>query len=134
MNYTNEEKYKRNNNIERLSINFLPNKKGQPGKLLEQTAFNTRPKIEEHVLIVMKKSIHEAHLSQPLQTNNKQFKIAVTFLTGYNGIFNVTDKNDKFYFTKSITDDDGFIQLTTPAGAYELEILNIQIKRVIFNE
>ena len=44
----------------------------------------------------MDKSTHEEHLSQPLQTNNKQFKIAVTFLTGYNGIFNVTNSN-KFF-------------------------------------
>ena len=58
------------------------------------------------MLIVMDKSIHEEHLFQPLQTNNKQFKIAVTFISGYNGIFNVTDKNNKFYFAKSITDDD----------------------------
>ena len=80
-----------------------------PSKILEQIAFNTRPKIEEHLLIVMDKSIHEEHLSQPLQTNNKQFKIAVTFLTGYNGIFNVTDKNNKIYFMKSISDGDGYI-------------------------
>ena len=33
----------------------------------------------------MDKFIHEEHLSQPLQTNNKQFKIAVSFLTGYKG-------------------------------------------------
>ena len=50
-------------------------------KLLQHIAFNTRPKIEEHVLIVMDKSTHEEHLFQPLKTNNKQFKIAVTFLT-----------------------------------------------------
>ena len=50
----------------------------------------------------MDKSAHEEHLSQPLQTNNKQFKTAITFLTVYNGIFNVTDKNNKFYFAKSI--------------------------------
>ena len=66
-----------------------------PSKLLEQIAYNTRPKIEEHMLIVMDKSTHEEHLSQPLQTN-KQFKIAVTFLTGCNGIFNITNKNNKF--------------------------------------
>ena len=53
-----------------------------PSKLLEQKAFNTRPKIEEHMLVVMNKSIHDEHLSQPLQTNNKQFKIAVTFIFG----------------------------------------------------
>ena len=48
-----------------------------PSKLLEQIAFNTRPKKEEHLLIVMNKSIHEEHLSQPQQTNNKQFKLAI---------------------------------------------------------
>ena len=52
------------------------------------------------MLTVMHKSTHEEHLSEPLQTNMKQFKIAVTFLTGYNGIFNVTNNNNKFQFTK----------------------------------
>ena len=32
-----------------------------PGKLLEQISFNTRPKIEEHMLIVMDKSTHEEY-------------------------------------------------------------------------
>ena len=36
-----------------------------PSKLLEQIAFITRPKIEEHVLIVMDKSDHDEHLAQP---------------------------------------------------------------------
>ena len=105
-----------------------------PSKLLEQIAFNTRPKIEEHLLIVMDKSTHEEHLSQPLQKNNKQFKIAVTFLTGYNGIFNVTNANNKFYFTKSVSDEDGFVQITISFGAYELENLNNEIKRIIIDE
>ena len=80
-----------------------------PSKLLEQIAYNTRPKIEEHMLIVMDQSTHEEHLSQPLQTNNKQYKIGVTFLTGYDGIFNITNSNIKFCFIKSITDKDGYI-------------------------
>ena len=63
-----------------------------PSKLLEQIAFNTKPKIEEHMLIVMDKSSHEEPLFQPLQTNNKQFKIAVTCLTTYNSLYNVTKK------------------------------------------
>ena len=104
-----------------------------PSKLLEQIAFNTRPKIEEHMLIVMDKSTHEEHLSQPLRTNNKQFKIAISFLTAYNGIFNVTEKNNKFYFTKSIT-DDGYIMITIPQGSYEIESLNDEIKRVIIDK
>ena len=104
-----------------------------PSKILEQIALNTRPKIEEHMLIVMDKSTHEEHLFQTLQTNNKQFKIAITFLSAYNGIFNVTNKNNKFYFLKSIT-DEGHINFSIPPGAYEIESLNIEIKRIIIDE
>ena len=64
-------------------------------KILEQTVFNTIRIIEEHLLIIMDKSLHEEHLSQPLQTNFKQYKIAVTFLTGYNGVFGITEKKTK---------------------------------------
>ena len=105
-----------------------------PSKLLEQIADNTRSRIEEHILIVMDKSTHEEHSSQPLQTNKKQYKKAVTFLTGCNGIFKVTNSNNKFYFMKSITDKYGFIQITIPPGAYEIESLNIEIKRIIIDE
>ena len=105
-----------------------------PSKLLEQIAFNTGPKIEEHMLIVTDESTHEEHLFQPLQTNNKQFKIAITFLTGYNGIFNVTNKYKKFHFKKTITDEDGFIQIMIPPGAHEREALNNESKRIIIDE
>ena len=105
-----------------------------PSKLLEQIAFNARPKTEEHMLVVMDKSTHEEHLSQPLQTIIKQFKIAVTSLTVYNSIFNVTDENNKVYFAKSISDEGGFIQITIPPGAYELENLNNEIRRIIIDE
>ena len=104
-----------------------------PSKILEQIAFNTRPKIEEHMLIFMDKSTHEEHLFQPLQTNNKQFKIAITFLSAYNGIFNITESNNKFYFFKSISDDD-HIQIIIPPGAYEIESLNNEIKRIIIDQ
>ena len=104
-----------------------------PSELLEQIAFNTRPNIEEHLLIVMDKSIHEEHLCQPLQTNNKQFKIAVTFLTGYNGIFNITNKNNKFYFTTSLNDLEPSFIIMSP-GAYELEHLHAEIKRICNND
>ena len=103
-----------------------------PFKLLEQLAFNTRPKIEEHILVVMDKSTHEEHLFQPLQTNNKQFKIAVTFLSCYNGIFNITNSNNKFYFFKSISDDD-HIQISI-RRVYEIEALNNEIKRIIIDD
>ena len=105
-----------------------------PSKLLEQIVYNTRPKIEEHILIVMDKSIHEEHLSQPLQTNNKQFKIAVIFVTAYNGIFNITSKNNKFYFSKSIIVDNHFQSIIIPQGSYEIESLNDEIKRIIIDE
>ena len=76
-----------------------------PCKILEQIAFKTRPKIEHHMLVVMDKSTREEYLSQPLQTINKHLKTAVTFPTGYNGIFNVTNKNKNFQFTVSINND-----------------------------
>ena len=104
-----------------------------PSKLLEQISFNTRPEIEEHMLIVMNKSTHEEHLYQSLQTNKKQFKIAITFLTGYNGIFNITNLNNKFYFKKSFNDGE-FTQNTIPPGAYEIESLNNEIRRIIINK
>ena len=69
------------------------------------------------MLIVMNKSSHEENLFQPLQTNNKQFKIAITFLTDYNGIFNITNSNNKFYFNKTNTNENGFVQFTIPPGA-----------------
>ena len=68
-----------------------------PSKLLEQIAFITRPKLEEHMLIFMDKSTHEEHLSQPLRTINKKFKKAVIFLSVYNGFFNITISNNKFF-------------------------------------
>ena len=104
-----------------------------PSKLLEQIAYNTRPKIEEHMLIIMDKSTHEEHLFQPLQTNNKQFKIAVTFPSGYNGIFNVTNSNNKFYFKKNLVGEE-FIQIRIPEGAYEIESLDAEIKRIPFDK
>ena len=82
----------------------------------------------------MNNSKYEEHLLHPLQTNIKQFKISITFLSGYNGFFKVTDKNNKFYFMKSITDEDGSIQKTIPPGAYEIESLNNETKRIIIDE
>ena len=113
---------------------FLPNKRGLPNKLAEQTAFNTRPETEEHMLIVTDKSTQEKHLYQPLQTNKKQFEIAVTFLTGYKGIFDITNSNNRFYFMRSITDEDGSVQITTPPGAYEIEAPDKEIKGIIIGE
>ena len=104
-----------------------------PSKLLEQIAFNTRPKKEEHMLIIMDKSTHEEHLFQSLQTNNKQFKIAVTFLSGYNGTLNVTHSNNKFYFKKNLVDEE-FIQIRIPEGAYEIESLDAEIKRILIDK
>ena len=104
-----------------------------PSKLLEQIAFNTRPKIEDHMLVVMDKSTHEEHLFQPLQTNNKQFKIAVTCLSCYNGIFSITNSINKFCFFKSISDDD-HIQISIRPGVYEIEALNNEIKRIIIDD
>ena len=122
-----------NSNIETLLTNFLPNEMDLPSKLLEQIAYNTRPKIEEHMLIDLDKSTHDEHLAQPFQTNNKQYKVAVAFLSGYNGIFNVTNSNNKFYSKKSLIEED-FIQTTIHQGASEIESLNDERKRINFDK
>ena len=70
-------------------------------KILKQIASSTRPKTEEHILIVIDKSTYEEHLAQPLQTTNKQTKVAVTFLAGQKSIFIATNRNKKFHFTAS---------------------------------
>ena len=44
-----------------------------PSKQLEQTSFNTTPKIVGHMLIIKDKSTHEEKLSQRQETENKQF-------------------------------------------------------------
>ena len=43
-------------------------------KVLGLIAFNTKSKIEEHLLDVMDTSSHREHLSQPLQTKKGIFK------------------------------------------------------------
>ena len=86
------------------------------------------------MLIVLDKSTHEDHLYQPRQTNSSELKIAVTFLSAYNGVFNVTNTNKKIFFKKTITDDDGFLQISVPLGVYEIKSLNDEIKRVIIDE
>ena len=104
-----------------------------PRKKLEHIACKTRPKIEDQMWVVMDKSTHEEHLFQPLQTNSGQFKIVVTFLTGYNRIFNITIKKNKLFFTRSIK-DDYFIQAAIPPGAYEIEKLENEFKQIIIGE
>ena len=104
-------------------------------KLSEQIAHNTRGRNDEHMLVTMKKSAHKELLYQPLQTKNKQYKVAVTFLTGYSGFLMLqTKENNKLYFLKSVTDEDGYTLLTFPPGAYETESLNTEIKRIIIDE
>ena len=66
-----------------------------PSNISVKLAFETTPKIEEHMLIVMEKTTHEEHLSQTLQINKKQYKNIVTFLTGYVSISKVPIKKTK---------------------------------------
>ena len=104
-----------------------------PSNILEQIAFNTELKIEEHILIVMDKSTHEKHLSQLLQTNNKQFKTAATFSSVHNVIFNVTNSNDNF-FPRKFTNQYEFVQINIPPDAYEIESLHDEIKRIFIDQ
>ena len=71
-----------------------------PKEILKQLAINTITKTKEHMLTVMDKSTHEDNPSQPLQTKNKQFELAVTFSTGYDGIFNTASEKKEILFRK----------------------------------
>ena len=51
-----------------------------------------------------------------------------------NGFFIVTNTINKFCFKKTITDEDGFIQITILPGAYGTESLNNEIKRITTDE
>ena len=82
------------------------------------------------MLVVVNKGTQDEHLDQPLQTNNKQFEKAVTFLTGYNGIFNVTSKNNKFESVRPINDGDFSVMSFSP-GVFERAELEEEIERVI---
>ena len=57
----------------------------------------------------------------------------MTFVAAYNGIFNVTNRNNKFYFNKNLNDED-FIQIRIPEGAFEIESLDDEIKRIIIDK
>ena len=82
----------------------------------------------------MNKSTHEETLSQTLQTDNKQFERSVSFLTGYNGIINVKNKNNYFHAAKTFTDKGGYIQKAIQPCAYELESLDVEIRRIVSEE
>ena len=82
----------------------------------------------------MDKSTHAKHLSRPLQTNLKKIEIGFIFLTGYNGIINVANSNNTFYFKKSIANKDGVIEITIPQSASELESLIDEFRRIVIDE
>ena len=47
------------------------------------------------MFLVVDKSTQEDKLSQPLQTNDKQFKLAVGLVTGFNDVYNFTSQKRK---------------------------------------
>ena len=78
------------------------------------------------MLFFMGNSTHEEPLSQTLHTNIKQFKIAATFLSSYNAIFNVTNNIKKPFFI-SLQEGADYNVITLTRGVYEIENLNAEI-------
>ena len=74
----------------------------------------------------MEESNHEEHLSHPLQANKEQFQKAITFLIGYNGIFDITNKKSEFSFKVSNNEDDFTVSSISPE-ACGIESLNNEI-------
>ena len=79
-------------------------------------------------------STHEELLCQPLQINFKQFKIAITFQTAFNGTFNVTNSKNTFYFAKSFADKNGLIQIIVSSSAYRTESFNNETQIISSDE
>ena len=69
------------------------------------------------MLNVMDNSTHDEHLRQQIQTNINLFRLAIAFTTGYHGTINVTNSNTNFLLVKSISDRDGFLNISMPPGA-----------------
>ena len=94
-----------------------------PSKILERTAFNTRPKIEEHMLVVMSRSNHKEHSSQQLQTNKKHYKVPVTFLTGYNGFLMLQTK-----ILNSISQNQLLTKMVLSKLPYHLVLTKLKVR------
>ena len=45
----------------------------------------------------------------------------------------MTSKNKKNCFPKSITDEDGYMQITLNTGSYDIETLNDESKKIIID-
>ena len=46
----------------------------------------------------------------------------------------MSNSNLNFCFAKSISDKDGLLQITIPPGAFEIQSLNNEIKRIILEQ
>ena len=71
------------------------------------------------MLVKTDESTRDESLSQPSETHNKKFKVAVTNLTGYNGFFKFYSSNIKLNF-KSVFEGADFNVSTVYPGALEL--------------
>ena len=80
------------------------------------------------MLIAMDKYTDEEHWSQPLQTKNRQYRIAVTFLTGYNGFSLLQAKLEVSIAQTHIRMMISLFFSILP-GAYELQSLDNENKR-----
>ena len=73
-------------------------------------------------------------ISQPLQINKKQFKISITFLTGYDGLLVLQIQITNSIMQNQLLIKIVFSQNSFPPCAYEIQSLNNEIKRVIVDE
>ena len=61
-------------------------------KILSDIRLNTEPKIKKQFLIEMSESYHEEELIHLLILIDRDWRIAVTSLSTYNSVFNITKK------------------------------------------
>ena len=90
-------------------------------KLSVQIALHARPETEEQLLIVIDKLTKEKFLSQPLQTIIQQLRVAITVLTGYNDLFDVTTRKSINIFI-SVSKCFEYNVVRTPPATFDVEI------------
>ena len=94
-------------------------------EILEQIAFTTQPKIEEHMLIVIVISTHEENVPQLLQTINKHLPPSLLVTT----VSLILQTKKLFSFQAA-----EYNVIRVFPGVYGLERLYAEIKRIFIEE
>jgi hypothetical protein len=90
-------------------------------------------KYSDYFVFYSKSSSFNIRFPEPIKLNpNRNYKIGLQYFTTSNYLINITEKNNKFYY--SIDKGVNFITLTIEPGAYELKQISDEINRLMVKE